>query len=279
VKPLCLPAPAKLNLFLHVVGRRADGMHLLQTVFQLLDHCDELWFEDAPPGQISLECELPGVPAEQNLVVRAARALAAQTGTGRGIRIRLRKRVAAGGGLGGGSSDAATTLLALNRLWDCALGLDDLAAIGLGIGADVPVFVRGQSAWAEGIGEELTPLALGTHWYLVLCPGCAVNTAAIFKDRELTRNTPLSRMAAFSPGVGHNDCEPVVRRSHPDVDRALTWLARHGDARMSGTGSCVFAAFADERAARELAAGVPANWPCFVAQGIDRSPVHEVLGY
>ena len=279
MRPLSLAAPAKLNLFLHVVGRRTDGMHLLQTVFQLLDFGDELVFGEAPDGCIQLESDLAEVPAEKNLVMRAARALAAHANVRKGTRIELHKRVPSGGGLGGGSSDAATTLLALNRLWNCGLGIDELAAIGLNLGADVPVFVRGHSAWAEGVGELLTPVALGNRWYLVVRPRCAVNTAVIFADRELTRNTPLRKMAAFFPGAGHNDCESVVRRSCPDVDRALAWLAGHGEARMSGTGSCVFAAFADERVAMSVAAGVPDQWTWFVAQGIDRSPVHAALGY
>ena len=274
-----LAAPAKINLFLHVVGQREDGMHLLQTVFQLLDFGDELDFEAASRGQIELDCNLPGVAAEDNLVVRAARALREFAGTTAGAQIRLRKSIPAGGGLGGGSSDAATTLLALNRLWGCGLDIDTLATLGVGLGADVPVFVRGHSAWAEGIGERLTPLHLEPRCYLVIFPGCPVNTAAIFRDRELTRNTPLIRMAAFSAGLGHNDCEPVARRIEPEVDRALRWLARHGEARMSGTGSCVFAAFADEGAAQEAAAGVPAEWKAILAHGVDRSPVHEALGY
>jgi 4-diphosphocytidyl-2-C-methyl-D-erythritol kinase len=275
---LRLSAPAKLNLFLHVVGRRADGYHLLQTVFQLLDFGDELEFEDAPDGTITLQSDYTEVPPEQNLVVRAARLLALRHAPGRGTRIALGKRIPSGGGLGGGSSDAATTLLALNHLWGCGLGLDALAALGLELGADVPVFVRGRSCWAEGVGERLAPLALPAHWYLVLWPRCAVNTAVIFADRELTRNTPLTTMAAFFAGMCHNDCEPVVRQRYPEVDRALEWLSRHGTARMSGTGSCVFAACPDEAAARRAASTVPEGWEWFVARGIDRSPVHVALG-
>jgi 4-diphosphocytidyl-2-C-methyl-D-erythritol kinase len=277
-RPLRLPAPSKLNLFLHVVGRRADGYHLLQTVFQLLDFGDELEFEDTADGAITLHSDFTAVAPEHNLVMRAARLLAAQHAPGRGARIVLRKCIPSGGGLGGGSSDAATTLLALNRLWGCGLQPDALAALGLALGADVPLFVRGQSAWAEGVGEQLSPLELPDCWYLVLHPRCAVNTAVIFADRELTRNTPLTTMAAFFSGQCHNDCEPVVRRRYPEVAGALDWLARHGTARMSGTGSCVFAAFPDQRAACEAATTVPAGWEWFVARGIDRSPVHTALG-
>ncbi|MCG3169120.1 MAG: 4-diphosphocytidyl-2-C-methyl-D-erythritol kinase [Pseudomonadales bacterium] len=274
---LRLRAPAKLNLFLHVTGRRADGYHTLQTVFQLLDFCDELEFLASAGPEIDLAGGVPGVAAADNLVVRAARALATHCAVRHGARIRLHKRIPHGGGLGGGSSDAATTLLALNRLWKCGLSLEELAGIGVGLGADVPVFVHGRNAWAEGIGEQLAPVALPPSWYLVIRPGCAVNTAAIFADRELTRDTPLTTIAAFLTGGHRNDCEAVVRKKYPEVDRALAWLGTFGDARMSGTGSCVFAAFADAPAAREVAARVPVGWDRFVARGIDRSPTHEAL--
>jgi len=274
---LALRAPAKLNLFLHVTGRRADGYHLLQTVFQLLDFCDEMRFTATAAPALVLEGSVPGVAAQDNLVMKAARALAARCAPRQGAIITLDKRIPHGGGLGGGSSDAATTLLALNRLWGCGLSRAELAAIGLALGADVPVFVHGRSAWAEGIGEQLQPLDLPERWYLVIRPGCAVNTAAIFSDRELTRDTPITTMAAFLTDGHRNDCEAVVRKRYPEVDRALKWLASRGAARMSGTGSCVFAPFATEQAAREAAAQVPAEWEWFVARGINRSPVHEAL--
>jgi 4-diphosphocytidyl-2-C-methyl-D-erythritol kinase len=276
-RTLRLRSPAKLNLFLHVTGRRADGYHTLQTVFQLLDLCDEMRFTRTEAPGIELQGGVPGVPAGDNLVVKAAHALAARCCPDAGALVTLAKHIPHGGGLGGGSSNAATTLLALNRLWGCGLPLAELAAIGVKLGADVPVFVLGRNAWAEGIGEELAPVELPARWYLVIRPGCAVNTAAIFADRELTRDTPLTTIAAFLSNGLRNDCEPVVRKRYPDVDRALSWLARHGQARMSGTGSCVFAPFASEQAAREAAALVPAEWECFVARGIDRSPVHEAL--
>jgi len=276
-RTLRLRAPAKLNLFLHVTGRRPDGYHTLQTVFQLIDLCDELRFTATAGEEIRLTGGVPGVASADNLVVKAARALQARCRPGKGALIALGKRIPHGGGLGGGSSDAAATLLALDRLWGCGLPLDELARIGLGLGADVPVFVRGHSAWAEGIGEVLAPLDLPARWYLVIRPGCAVNTAQIFQDRELTRDTPLTTIAAFLTGGHRNDCETVVRKRYPEVDRALSWLARRGQPRMSGTGSCVFAPFGSEKEARDGAAGMPAEWEWFVARGIDRSPVHEAL--
>lgn len=275
---LSLPAPAKLNLFLHVTGRRPDGYHCLQTVFQLLDFGDTIELEASTDGNITLASEMPGVPATEDLTVRAAQALARASGCETGARITVCKRIPVGGGLGGGSSDAATTLLGLNRLWGCGLGIEALSAIGLGLGADVPVFVKGHSAWAEGIGEHLVPIDLPPAWYLVIHPGCAVNTAAIFRDEELTRDTPLTTMAAFFAGSGRNDCEPVVRKRYRPVADALDWLAGHGGARMSGTGSCVFAAFDDEQEAQRVASSVPAGWTRFVARGLDRSPVHRALG-
>ncbi len=275
---LHLPAPAKLNLFLHITGRRDDGYHLLQTVFQLLDYGDELRFEARNDGQLNLQTGLEGVDPEDNLVLRAARALKARTGSPLGADITLLKHTPVGAGLGGGSSDAATTLLGLNSLWGSGLGLDELARLGLALGADVPVFVRGRSAWAEGVGEVLTPVELPTRWYLVIYPGCPVNTAGIFKDPQLTRSTPEITMAAFLGGHSHNDCEPVASRINPEIARALAWLGGYGTARMSGTGSAVFAAFEDEQAAWEAAATVPGEWMRFVAVGLDRSPVHSALG-
>ena len=276
---LVLPAPAKLNLFLHVVGRRSDGYHLLQTLFQLLDHGDVLAFE---PADTLLLDDLPGVPREQNLVWRAARALQAHTGCSRGARIRLDKRLPAGGGLGGGSSDAATTLLGLNRLWDLGLDLDTLAGIGLGLGADVPVFVRGHTAFGEGIGERLTPVSLPERWYLVVHPGCHVETARIFRDESLTRDTPLTTMAALrEPGYDtrfRNDCEAVVRRLHPEVADALDWLGRFGTARLTGTGACVFMATETEAEARQVLRQLPPRFSGFVARGVNRSPAHAALG-
>jgi len=278
------PAPAKLNLMLHVTGRRADGYHELQTVFQLVDLCDELHFEVDTSGEI-LRLEGPGdVPAEQDLAVRAAhrlrqRATELRTGDPRaGVRIRIRKRIPMGGGLGGGSSDAATTLLALNKLWGYSLKIEEIAAIGLELGADVPVFVAGRNAWAEGVGERLTPLELPPRWYLILHPGVHIATRDVFQAPELTRNSPLTTIPGFLGSGGRNDCEPVVRQRYPAVAEALDWLSRFAPARLTGTGSCMFAAFERAADAERVAARVPDHWRSFVARGLDRSPLLAALG-
>jgi 4-diphosphocytidyl-2-C-methyl-D-erythritol kinase len=271
------PAPAKLNLMLHVTGRRADGYHELQTVFQLIDLCDELRFEVAVDGRIERLEGAAGVPPADDLVVRAALALRAATGRpALGARIRVRKRIPLGGGLGGGSSDAATTLVALNELWGLGLDVDELAAIGLGLGADVPVFVHGCNAWAEGIGERLTPLELPPRWFAIIDPRVAVPTSAVFQAPELTRNSPLITIRAFFDSGGRNDCEPVVRQRFPVVAEALDWMARFAPARLTGTGACVFAAFDRVEDAERVAARVPETWRSFVARGLDRSPLRVV---
>jgi 4-diphosphocytidyl-2-C-methyl-D-erythritol kinase len=271
---LSLAAPAKLNLFLHVTGRRDDGYHTLQTVFQLLDWGDTVTLEARDDGAITLAGPDLGIASDDNLAVRAARALKALPGTGadRGVHITLDKRIPTGGGLGGGSSDAASTLLGLARLWDLAVTEDRLAAIGATLGADVPVFVRGHSAWAEGIGEELEPLELPPAWFLVVHPGVHVDTGEIFSRRELTRDSPPITMAAFFAGGSRNDCEPVVRDLYPEVDKALNWLGKFGEARLTGTGACVFCRCTDEASARAIAAEVPAPWRAIVAAGVNRSP-------
>lgn len=270
---LTLPAPAKLNLFLHVVGRRADGYHLLQTLFQLLDHGDIVTLEEH--DRLALN-DLPGVPREQNLVWRAALALQQHTGTRHGARIHLDKRLPAGGGLGGGSSDAASTLLGLNRLWGLGLDTDTLAAIGLTLGADVPVFVRGHTAFGEGVGERLTPVEMPPRRYLVIHPGCHVSTADVFRDSSLTRDTPLMTIAALrEPGFEsrfRNDCEAVVRRLHPQVAEALDWLGQFGAARLTGTGACIFMACDAEHDARRILQQLPPRYSGFVARGVNRSP-------
>jgi len=277
---LTLPAPAKLNLFLHITGRRSDGYHLLQTVFQLLDHGDELHFSRSDSldgdGTIVLN-ELPGVAPQDNLIYRAARALQHHSGTNLGAEIRLTKRLPSGGGLGGGSSDAATTLLGLNRLWNLNLSLDTLADIGLTLGADVPVFVQGRSAWAEGIGERLTPIELPPCWYLVIFPGCTVNTGEIFSHRELTRDDVAITIRAFLGAGGKNSCQPVAEKLYPAVAQARQWLDRFSPARMTGTGSCVFASFASALAAGEVLEKLPGSWKGFVAQGVNVSPAHTAL--
>jgi 4-diphosphocytidyl-2-C-methyl-D-erythritol kinase len=272
------PAPAKLNLMLRVVGRRPDGYHLLQTVFQLLDFGDELRFAVRRDGAVRRLGGPPGVAADADLAVRAARLLQQATGCRLGADIVLLKRIPVGGGLGGGSSDAATTLHALNRLWGLGLDQDRLAALGLGLGADVPVFVRGRSAWSEGVGEVLTPLDLPPAWYAVVRPPCAVSTAAVFADPELTRNSPVTTISAFFAGSLDNDCLAVVRRRYPPVAAALDWLGRYGAARLTGTGSCVFAAFEREADARAVIAALPAGHEGFAARGLNRSPVLDLAG-
>lgn len=272
-RPIAWPAPAKLNLMLRIVGRRPDGYHLLQTVFQLLDYGDELRFRVREDGEVRRRGEVPGVAPDADLVVRAARLLQHETGCRLGAEIEVRKRVPLGGGLGGGSSDAATTLLALNQLWELGLDQGRLAELGLRLGADVPVFVWGRSAWSEGVGELLTPLDLPSSWYAVVRPPCAVSTAAVFADPELTRNSPLTTISTFFAGSTENDCLAVVRRRYPPVAAALDWLGRFGVARLTGTGSCVFAAFEREAQARAVIAALPAGHEGFAARGLNRSPV------
>ena len=271
-------APAKLNLMLHVVGRRADGYHELQTVFQLIDLADRIEISVRDDGVISRPAGPAGVPESEDLAVRAARALKEATGTALGANISIKKCIPMGGGLGGGSSDAATTLLALNAMWRTGMTSEQIAAIGVKMGADVPVFVAGRSAWAEGIGERLTPVALGANsWFLVLFPGVAVPTASVFQAAELTRNSPPTTMRGFLETGGRNDCEAVVRARFPAVAEALDWLARHAPARLTGTGSCVFAKFARPEDAERIAARVPDKWRAWVARGLDRSPLLEEL--
>jgi 4-diphosphocytidyl-2-C-methyl-D-erythritol kinase len=268
------PAPAKINLFLHVTGRRPDGYHLLQTVFQFLDYGDTLDFELRDDGVIRSAEPLPGIAPEADLTVRAARLLQRHAGVAQGVEIRIAKRIPLGGGLGGGSSDAATTLWALNCLWGLGMSPDTLAGLGLQLGADVPVFVRGHAAWAEGIGEILTPLTLEEPWYLVLIPDTQVPTAAIFAAPELTRASDALTIDGFLSGDhGLNVCEPVVRARYPRVAEALDWLARYAPARMSGTGSCVFARFTQRQAAEDVQRRLPAGWRGFVARGCNRSPL------
>jgi len=276
------PAPAKLNLFLHVIGRRPDGYHLLQTAFQLIDLHDELSFEPTDDGQVlRIDDESTRPPADvrpdDDLCVRAARALQADSGSTRGVRIRVRKRIPIGGGLGGGSSDAATTLRVLDRLWGTGLGIEKLSRIGLQLGADVPVFIAGRSAWAEGIGERLTPLDLPPQWFLVIHPGVSVPTRDVFQAPELTRNSPLITIPARWAPVGRNDCEPVVRARFPAVAMALDWLALQAPARLTGTGACVFAGFASAALAERVAARVPEPWRAWVAQGLAASPLEALL--
>lgn len=274
------PAPAKLNLFLHVVGRRADGYHLLETLFQFVDLCDELRFTPRTDGDVRLLTPLPGVPAEHDLCVRAARALQARAGAAVGVDIEVVKRIPMGGGLGGGSSDAATTLLVLNRLWGLDLPAAELAALGLTLGADVPVFIGGRAAFARGIGERLTPVEpgeLGEPWYLIVDPGVSVSTARVFADAKLTRNTPPTTISALRDGPQGNDCLPVARALYPEVDAAFRWLSRVAEARLSGTGGCLFAGFEAPAPAERVLALLPAPWRGWVVRGMNRHPLHAQL--
>lgn len=271
------PAPAKINLFLHITGRRADGYHELQTVFEFLDYSDELSFSLRNDGDIKREGENPDIPEAQDLTVQAAKLLKAEGSIKQGISITNDKRIPAGGGLGGGSSDAATTLVALNELWQVNLSVDELAELGLKLGADVPVFVRGRSAWAEGVGEKLTPVTVPEDWFLVIHPGCLVATAGIFNAPDLTRNTPPITIRDFLAGAGHNDCEPVVFSAYPEVARASEWLSQWSEPRMTGTGSCLYAGFGNREEAIRVLNQLPSEWQGFVARGKCRSPLLDRL--
>lgn len=274
---LTLPAPAKLNLMLHITGRRADGYHELQTLFQFLDYGDELLLRPREDGQIRLLTELPGVDHDSNLIVRAARLLQRESGCALGADIQLTKRLPMGGGIGGGSSDAATTLVGLDHLWNTRLGEDRLAELGLNLGADVPVFVRGRAAFAEGVGERLQPVDLPEPWFLVIAPQVSVSTAEIFADPELTRNTPAITVRSLLAGGGRNDCQPVVEKRYPEVRNALSLLNKFVQARMTGTGACVFGSFPNEGEADKVRRQLPATLPSFVARGRNVSMLHRSL--
>lgn len=272
------PAPAKVNLFLHVTGRREDGYHELQTVFRFLDYCDRLYFSPRTDGLVRRTGVLPGLDPEDDLTVRAARLLQQESGATLGADITVDKRIPMGGGLGGGSSDAATTLWALDRLWGLDLGVDVLATMALRLGADVPVFVRGRAAWAEGVGERLTPLDLAEPWHVVIVPPVQVSTAEVFAAPDLTRDSrPLTIDSFLSGDQGVNVCEPVVRARYPAVAEALDWLGRFAPSRMSGTGGCVFAAFTERAHADTVLGALPRGWRGFVARGRNRSPLLEAV--
>lgn len=267
-------APAKLNLFLHILGRRNDGYHNLQSLFQLLDFGDDLHFETDTSGTISLHLdsnsEIKKIPMDDNLIIRATELLRAKYGRNQlGASITLTKRIPIGSGLGGGSSNAAATLKALNKLWDCGLEKQELATMGLELGADVPVFVWGKSAWAEGVGERLEAIEIEPCWYLVINPNSIVSTAQIFSQENLTRNSPAIKMADFLAGRAKNDCEAVTRNLHPEVNEALNWLGQFSEARMTGTGSAVFSRFENEAAAQAVFAKRPSSLNGFVARGIN----------
>ena len=277
VEKLTLPSPAKLNLMLHILGRREDGYHELQTLFQFLDYGDELTFAVRDDGVIRLHTEFEGVPHDSNLIVKAAKKLQAQSGCALGIDIWIDKILPMGGGIGGGSSNAATTLLGLNYLWQLGRDEEQLAALGLGLGADVPVFVRGRAAFAEGVGERLQAVELSEPWYLVAVPQVAISTAEVFADPELTRDTPAITVRSLPAGGGHNDCQPVVEKRYPEVRNALKTLNKFVDAKMTGTGACVFGSFPNQADADKVSRQLPATLPSFVARGCNRSPVHLQL--
>ncbi|ATM85672.1 MULTISPECIES: 4-(cytidine 5'-diphospho)-2-C-methyl-D-erythritol kinase [Yersinia] len=272
------PSPAKLNLFLYITGRRADGYHQLQTLFQFLDYGDELTIVPRHDDQIHLLTPVAGVANEDNLIIRAARLLQKQpcaVNTPRGADISINKILPMGGGLGGGSSNAATVLVALNSLWQCGLSDEELAALGLVLGADVPVFVRGHAAFAEGIGEKLQPATPEEKWYLVVHPGVSIPTPIIFSDPELKRNTPIRPLAALLSAPYANDCEPIARKRFREVEQALSWLLEYAPSRLTGTGACVFAEFDTESSARQVLSITPEWLHGFVARGVNVSPLHR----
>lgn len=271
------PAPAKLNLFLHVVGRRSDGYHLLQTVFRFIELADTLRFEPRSDGRIVLATPTPGVPPELDLVVRAAEMLKVGAGrTALGATIHLEKHIPMGGGLGGGSSDAATTLIALDRLWGLNLPRERLQEIGLRLGADVPVFIHGRNCFAEGVGERFTDVAVPDAWYLLSFPAVQVPTAAIFRSPDLQRATPAIRPADWRPGFGHNDLEPVACALYPEVARHLSELRRFGDARMTGSGACCFVSFETRAEAERSRQALPADIRSEIIRGLPLHPLAKL---
>ena len=277
------PSPAKLNLFLYITGQRADGYHTLQTLFQFLDYGDTIDIAPRGDGEIRLLTPVEGVEHEDNLIVRAARLLmkaASESNRlpqGSGADISIEKRLPMGGGLGGGSSNAATVLVALNHLWQCGLSVDELAALGLTLGADIPVFVRGHAAFAEGVGEILTPVEPEEKWYLVAHPGVSIPTPVIFKDPDLPRNTPKRSIKTLLKCEFGNDCEVIARKRFREVDAALSWLLEYAPSRLTGTGACVFAEFDTESRARQVLEQAPEWLKGFVAKGVNLSPLHRAL--
>jgi 4-diphosphocytidyl-2-C-methyl-D-erythritol kinase len=275
---LTLPSPAKLNLFLHITGRRADGYHNLQTVFQLLNWGDTLCFETTRDDKITVLMGSLNIPDQQNLIVLAAQQLLKyRKHSNSGVTITVDKKIPTGGGLGGGSSNAATTLLALNRLWALCLSPETLLEIGATLGADVPVFIAGNSAWAEGIGEQLTPLKLPPAWFLIVKPPVHVSTAEIFSHEQLTRDTSPITLAAFFEGSSRNDCQPIVESLHSDVTKVLNWLDIFGEAKLTGTGACAFVSFKTQAEAEAAKQQLPTKWTGYVAEGLNQSPVISAL--
>ena len=271
------PSPAKINLFLHITGQREDGYHLLQTAFQFLDYCDFLQFAVTEQSDIQLSTPISGIPEDQNLIVRAAKQLQQQCKCTKGAVISIDKNLPMGGGLGGGSSNAATTLVALNHLWQCHLNTKQLAEIGLNLGADVPVFIHGYAAWAEGVGEQLTTISPAEPWYVVIMPPCHVSTAQIFASQELTRDCEPITIPRFLSGEGRNICEGIVREHYPAVSDALDWLNQFGKARMTGTGACVFLGFDSQEQAQNVVSTLPKDWQGFIARGQNKSPLATLM--
>lgn len=271
------PAPAKLNLMLRITGRRDDGYHLLQTVFQIIDLCDWLVFHPVADGSVSLQNPLPGVPEQDDLTVRAANLLKKHAHSQLGVRIEIEKNLPMGGGLGGGSSDAATTLVVLNKLWNINFSVEKLMELGLELGADVPVFVYGHSAWAEGVGEQLLQINLPEHWFVIVKPDCHVNTKQIFLSEQLTRDSKVIKISDFIAGEVGNDCTAVVSKLYEPVESALYQLSKYGDSRLTGTGSCVFAEYATEQEAVEVYKALKNTGQVYLAKGLNRSSVYESL--
>lgn len=271
------PAPAKLNLFLHVIGRRDDGMHLLQTAFVLLDWSDKLSFTPRADAAIVRASDVPGVPAQSDLVVRAARLLQQESGCNQGVDIQIDKQLPMGAGLGGGSSDAATTLIALNRLWNTGLSRQQLATLGLQLGADIPFFIYGRNAFGEGVGERLRTIHPSRACHVVIAPGVSVPTAEIFSARELTRDTEPIKIADFASGTTRNDLQPVACRLYPEIGAAIEWLEQYAPARMTGSGSCVYARMADPEIAAHVVAACPPKWRAWTAWSLDRHPLFDWL--
>jgi 4-diphosphocytidyl-2-C-methyl-D-erythritol kinase len=274
---ITLPSPAKLNLFLHILDRRKDGYHNLQTLFQIIDYGDQLSFSVNKQPEINLISAIEDVAPQDNLVFKAARALQQATNCRWGCEIQLNKKIPMGAGLGGGSSNAATTLVGLNSLWQCDLSLDQLAEIGCELGSDVPVFVKGLSAFAEGIGDKLTPVSLDEFWYLVVTPKIKISTEQIFCHSELTRNASAIKIRGLSQELYRNDCQSVVETLYPEVKQVLDWLKRYGNPLMTGTGASVYCRFDSEKEANLVQHAVPNSWNSFVAKGINQSPLHKQL--
>lgn len=271
------PSPAKLNLFLHIVGRMDNGYHQLETVFQFLDYHDTLAFKITEDNAITLLTPIPGVDNNDNLIIKAARLLQSFTGCSRGVDIQLDKRLPMGGGLGGGSSNAATVLLALNTLWKTDLTIEQLAELGLSLGADVPIFIHGYAAFAQGIGEQLTPASPKTYWYLISKPNCSISTQSVFTSKDLTRDTPSIRYSDDNIENYHNDCQTWVIKHYPEVAKLLAWLIEYAPSQMTGTGACIFSRFSSKQEACYVQSLLPNGIESFVAEGLNKSPLHAAV--